>query len=146
MEIDTNNIIISNIADYTISFYNGNMILTKKKLKKNIDDLKKYNFKKSNILKLVIDNIELEFNKYKKVIKYLYEKIDNINLIETNTLLNIIKGKKEDNGFNYLEKLNISVQGVDANKSIKEIIHISNICNIKVDMKIKLENNEIINL
>jgi len=159
MELDNDNIIISNIADYNISFYNGNMILNKKQKKfiddfkklnlnekKNIDDFKKYNFKKSNIIECNIDNKKIDLYKYKQIIKYLYEKINNIDLIKTNTLLNIKDGKFTNDGFNYFDKLGISVQGIDSNKAIKEILNISNICNIKLNIKIRLENNEIINL
>jgi hypothetical protein len=146
MELDNDNIIISNIANYNISFYNGNMILKKIPKKINLDDIKKYDFKRSNIIEIYIDNKKIDLCKYKQIIKYLYEKINNINLIKTNTLLNIKDGKFTTDGYNYLDKLGISVQGIDSNKAIKEILNISNICNIKLNIKIRLENNEIINL
>lgn len=146
LKLDNDNIIISNIANYNISFYNGNMILKKIPKKINLDDIKKYDFKKSKILECNIDNKKLELYKYKQIIKYLYDKINNIDLIKTNTLLNIKDGKFTNDGFNYFDKLGISVQGVDSNKAIKEILNISNICNINFNIKIKLENNEIINL
>jgi hypothetical protein len=50
MELDNDNIIISNIANYNISFYNGNMILKKIPKKINVDDIKKYDLKKSKII------------------------------------------------------------------------------------------------
>ena len=147
MELNTNNIIISNIDSYTISFYNNSMILNKKILNKlTLKELTNYDFKKSNIIDCKINNIKLDFKRYKPIIFYLYELINNIELVLSNTLLNIKNGKNEDRGFSYLEKLDISIQGVDANKSVQEIVNISKICNIILYIKIKLENNKIINL
>jgi hypothetical protein len=144
MEYDNDNIIISNIENYNISFYNGNMILTKK-VKKNklqLEELNKYNFAKSKIIKCKIDNNCVELNKYLRILFFLYKLIDNRELILNNTKLNIVDNRYEDKGFKYLEQLNISIQRVDSNKSLQEIIHITNICNIKLELEIELEDGK----
>lgn len=148
MELNNENIIISNIEKYEITFCDGNMILKKKRKTKmsQMEEIKKYNFRKSKILDCYIDDLNIKLNKYSLIIKYLYIKINNSELIKRNSLLNIVEGERNINGFRYLKKLNLSIQGVDANQAIKEIINISNICNIKIDFRIKLENDKIINL
>ena len=54
--------------------------------------------------------------------------------------------KKENDGFYYLDTIGISVQGVDSNKCLSEIINqcINNY--IKLSMKIKLVDGSIINI
>jgi hypothetical protein len=144
---DENNsadIIIQNIENYNISFHNGNMILTRKEKKK--EDIFINDFKKSQILSCYINNIKLDLNKYKQVIEYIYDYIDNKDIIFDNTILNIEDGNINDRGFKYIEKYNFSVQGADSNKTLKEIINICSTCNINIKIKIKLENNKIINI
>jgi hypothetical protein len=143
MEVKSDNIVIHNIEEYEINFYEGNLILTKKK--KHID-LTKYNFQKSEIIFCSINNKKIELNKYRSICKYIYEYINNKDLIIENTLLNTKSGKYTLDGYSYFEKLDFSLQGCDANKSIKEIIHMCKLSNIKIKLKIKLENNKIINL
>ena len=144
MEIKDDNIIIHNIEDYNINIKNGDLILIKKSETKI--DLTKYDFKKSKILFFKINNKKLNINKYKIIYKYLYEYINKKDFIIKNTLLNIKDGEYNSEGFQYISKLNFSVQGVDANKAIKEIFNISKLANIKIKLKIKLENSSIINL
>jgi hypothetical protein len=47
-----------------------------------------------------------------------------------------------DSGYYYLDKLGISVQGVDANNCIYEIVNQCIKNNIKLKMNIKLENKD----
>ena len=54
--------------------------------------------------------------------------------------------KKEDEGFYYLDKLGISVQGVDSNKCIFEIINQCIENEINILMKIKLIDDVTINI
>lgn len=122
------------------------MILTKKKEKITLKELLKYDFKHSTIQSCEINNKKLDFTKYKPIIFYLYRILNNTDLIFENTNLNIKSEKKEDKGFDYLEELNISIQGVDSNKAIKEIYNMSKLGNIEINIKIKLENDKIVTL
>lgn len=146
MEITDENIIISNIEKYNISFYKGNMILTRKKEKITFEDLKNYDFKHSNILICQINNIKLDFTKYTPIIFYIYCILNNTDLIIENSLLNIKEGKIRTKGFKYMESLDISVQGADSNKTIQEIYHMAKLGNIETNIKIQLENETIINI
>lgn len=144
MKINDENIIIQNIENYQISFYKNNMILTKKKEKITFEDLKNYNFKHSNIISCEINNIKVEYNKYRPIIFYIYSILNNKDIIMKNSFLNIKEGKILNKGYEYIKSLNISVQGVDSNKIIKEIYHMTKLGNIKINIKIQLENKKII--
>jgi hypothetical protein len=56
------------------------------------------------------------------------------------------KLKKEDEGFYYLKNIGISIQGVDSNKCLSEIISQCIENKIKLSMKIKLIDNVNINI
>jgi hypothetical protein len=83
---------------------------------------------------------------YKPILDYIYDYIDNKDIIRDNSIMNIEIGNINDRGFKFIEKYNFSVQGVDSNKTLKEIINISSTCNIDIKLEIKLENDKIINI
>ena len=143
MNLTEENIIIHNIENYNISFHNGNMILIRKKKKK---DIFINDFKNSKVLSCSINNIKLDLNKYKQILHYIYDDIDNKDIIRDNSIMNIENGNINDRGFKFLEKYNLSVQGANSNKTLKEIINISSTCNIDIKLQIKLETNKIINI
>ena len=98
--------------------------------------------------------IETLKNKYTKI-KICKELLNVLNINNINNLTkditknfnNKIDNKWfNDSGFYYLDNLGISVQGVDSNKCILEIINQCLNYNIKIMMKIQLENNKIIEI
>ena len=58
------------------------------------------------------------------------------------TILNIREEKINERGYKYYENLGLSIQRVDAKTTLKEIINISKIKNCKIELKIKLNNDE----
>lgn len=108
------------------------MILTRKEIKK--EDIFINDFKKSKILSCYINNIKLDLNKYKPILDYIYDYIDNKDIIRDNSIMNIEIGNINDRGFKFIEKYNFSVQDVDSNKTLKEIINISSTCNIDIKL------------
>jgi hypothetical protein len=84
--------------------------------------------------------------KYKTIRDFIYKLIVDVNIIMTNTIANIVKGNKIGNGFSYISELNISIQDLNANTCIVEIINQCKKNNISINMQIKLKNNEIINI
>lgn len=83
------------------------------------------------------------------ILVYLYNFINDCNLILTNTslskgILNV--GKHNDNKVKYLENLNLFLRGVDNNTAIKEIVNIIQKFNLNVELIIKLKNNNIVEL
>jgi hypothetical protein len=142
VNINTNNYIIENKGS-------GDKILRKIQ-NVNITDisvLKNYDFKKSSILSCEInDNTDEIKLKYKPILDYVYKIINNGAKIIKNTKINIRTIKKLDEGFTYNDELGISIQGVDSNKCLYEILHqcIENEINIK--LQIKTFDNLIINI
>lgn len=112
----------------------------------DIKDIKNYDFKKSIIQITKINNEDFNKLKYKLILEQIYNLIkDGVKIIK-NTKLNIKTIKKEDEGFYYLDNIGISIQGVDSNKCLLEIINQCLENQIKLSMKIKLINNIIINI
>jgi len=110
------------------------------------DDEEFYDYSKSKIIKLKIDNKKVDIElKYKKILRYIYENEikDGFRIIK-NTLFNDIKTfEKKDKGYYYLENIGISVRFKNSNESIDEIINQCEINNIKLYMKIELYDGEI---
>ena len=135
--------IIIDVNMYNIEKNNDEIILKKKKNIKinDIEELSEYDFKKSIILKCVINGEEVNKNKYKSILENIYNFIDNGTKIIKNTKLNIKTIEKQDEGFYYLKNLGISIQGVDSNKCILEIVNQCILNEIDINIEIKLQNN-----
>jgi hypothetical protein len=112
----------------------------------NIKMVKNKNFCFSSIKKAIIDKENTKIGNYSPLIKYCYSKINNVDKIMSDTIIRIIKGKKETNGYKYYTDMNISIQGVDAKHAILEIIRQCNKNNIRFDIDIELDDKSIINL
>lgn len=114
----------------------------------NIKTVKEHNYANSKIKKCIINNLENDekFDKYKNILTYVYNIIDNGVEIIKNTILNIKTVKKEDDGFYYLEDIGISIQDVDNNSYLYEILNYCSNYNININLSIELENKTIINI
>lgn len=144
--------IILDTNQYTIiNKINGDILL--KKIK-NIDifddqilyEIKNYDFKNSNIISCSLNNecnIKL---KYKSILSNIYEIIDDGVKIIKLSKLNIKTIEKKNEGFYYLKKLGISIQRVESNKCLFEIVNQCIENKIKLTMQIKLNNNILINI
>jgi hypothetical protein len=126
---------------------NGDIIL--KKIKKNIyltniNEIKKYNYLKSNIINCYIDNIKYDVLKYNSIRSYIYHKIDDGSAIIKHSVTNIKTFTKVDEGFYYSEKLGISYQGCDSNKCVFEIISQCINNKIKLSLTIQLHDDSTI--
>jgi hypothetical protein len=112
----------------------------------DIRDLKHHDLKNSEIIKCLVGNIQVTKLKYKSVLEQIYNIIDDGTKIIKNTTLNIKTKKKEDEGYYYLEDIGISIQGVESNKCILEILNQCVKNKINIVMEIKLFNNNILNI
>lgn len=153
IELDNNDILLQKIVIDNINYIminkdNGDILL--KKIThiniSNIKDIKDHDFKKSIISECLINNKKFDKLKYKSILGQIYELINNGTKIIKNTKLNIKTIKKEDEGFYYLDNIGISVQGVDSNKCLFEIINQCVENKIKLTMKIMSINKIIINI
>ena len=138
----------NNIVSYDGNKYklipqeNGDLLLSKINIINitSIDDIKKYNFSNSIITKCIINNKCIEKIKYKSILNNIYELMNNgVNIIK-NTTLNIDTRARNDSGFYYLKNLGISIQEVDTNKCLYEIIH--QCTNNNIILNITLNDNK----
>lgn len=128
--LDNGDILLEKVVldntNYTIINKNNGDKILKKITTVNItdvNDIKKYDFRKSNILLCLLDNDEIIKLKYKSILENIYKIINDGTKIIKKSKLNIKTIKKLDEGFYYLEDLGISIQGVDSNKCLLEIIN-----------------------
>jgi hypothetical protein len=141
-------VVLDNTNYTIINKNNGDKILKKITTVNitDINDIKKYDFRKSNILSCLLDNDEIIKLKYKSILENIYKIINDGTKIIKNSKLNIKTIKKLDEGFYYLEDLGISIQGVDSNKCLLEIINQCIENEISLIMKIKLNDETNINI
>ncbi len=137
---------INNIDYQIYPQNNGKLILKPLQIINNLDDLNMFNFCNSQIIYCKINNDEYHTHKYRTILNEIYEIIDDGTVIIKNTCLNIKTIRYTDNGFYYLKDLGISVQGVDANKCLYEIINQCIENNINLKINIKLNDNKLINV
>ena len=143
----TTQITIDNICYAIYPQEDKNLLLKPIIIKINkLDKLKDHDFCNSNIIFCKINNGIIDKNRYKSILNDVYNIIDSGTKIIKNTILNIETKEYNNKGFTYLENLGISVQGVDANKCIYEIIKQCEKNNIKIDIKIRLKDNKLINI
>jgi CRISPR/Cas system CSM-associated protein Csm4 (group 5 of RAMP superfamily) len=136
---------IRNIQEFTQQIINGNLILTR--IIPFIDEMTLFqkNLRGSTITECKINNVNNDIKKYKKLLINLYSTTDtDMETILQNTILNISQQEIYDKGFKYYTNLGISIQGADARRTLKEIINIIKIKNYSMELKIKLQNGEII--
>jgi hypothetical protein len=152
-ELDNGDILLEKITldnpNYSIIHKENGDILLKKPTHIQITDIikiKDYNFKKSTITECLIDNKEFDKLKYKSILSQIYRLINDGTKIIRNTKLNIKTIKKEDEGFYYLDDIGISIQGVDSNKCLLEIVNQCLENRIKLSMKIKSNDGTIIDI
>lgn len=113
--------IIIDDTNYTITNKNNGDKLLKKRTSININDvseIKKYDFRKSNILSCFLNDEEMTKLKYKSILENIYKIINDGTKIIKKSKLNIKTIKKLDEGFYYLEDLGISIQSVESNKCL----------------------------
>ena len=143
VNIDLNNFIIENRES-------GDKLL--KKISQidinisNILNIKNYDFKKSHIISCFINGNNDMKLKYRSICEYIYRIINDGTKIIKQTKLNIKTLKKVDEGFTYLDDLGISVQGVNSNKCLYEILHQCIENEINIELQIKTFDNLIINI
>ncbi|ARF12624.1 hypothetical protein Klosneuvirus_10_3 [Klosneuvirus KNV1] len=134
---------ISQLTNHTkTNLDNGDILLTpiKNVTVTNLQDIPKYDFKQSTITKCIINNTPHKKLKYKSILNTIYETINDGTTIIKHTKLNIKTINKTDEGFYYLDKLGISVQGVDANKSVYEIVNQCHNNNVILELVVKMVN------
>lgn len=134
---------------FDISFKNnGDIILKRNKFItiSHVNQFNKYDFSKSVVTLCLIQNEKINKLKYKKIYIKLLTIINDKTQIINNTTLNIKNSKYEEEGFYYLDELDISIKDVDFNKLIIEIFNQAKKNNIKLQLNINLKNKQKINI
>jgi hypothetical protein len=139
-------IIIDNNKYTIINKNNGDILLQKNTFITDIKDIQKYNFTKSVITECLIDNNNFTKLKYCSILGEIYNIINDGTKIIINTKLNIKTIIKNDEGFKYLDNIGISVQRVDSNKCLLEIINQCIENKINIYLKIKLIDDILVNI
>ena len=117
---------------------NGGILLKKKDIN--------YDYTGSAVHKCVLNGVEYENISYSAIIRHVHWLIKDVQQIINNTTLNIKIGHITGKGYRYNKELNISIQGVDANTAMKEIINQCNLNDIALELIIKLDNGEMVNI
>ena len=105
---------------------------------KNNKEIKNYCYTNSSIIYCALDGKPEEKLKYKSILNNIYLNIGNGAEIIKKSKLNITTIKKQVDGFYFIEELGISIQCVDSNKCLDEIINICMTFKININLKIKL--------
>ncbi len=128
--------------DYEIS--NNTLIVKRKEIEVSADLLSKTDLTYSIILSATT-NEGIYPTSYKGILDILLCNFTAKKLKEISLFTSKIKdGEYEYDGYYYLEKLNISYITLSSNDSKKEILNLLNHLDIKMELKIKLNNNRII--
>jgi len=142
--MDNNTITIPNIQDYTQQIVDGSLVLRRRIPIVDEGTLFKKNVLGSKIQECKINNIIYDVKgKYKKLLMHLYSDTDR-NTILQNTTLNVSEQPQHDKGFKYYNHLHLSIQNAEARRTLKEIINITKIKNVRLELTIKLENDELV--
>jgi hypothetical protein len=138
-----NTITIPNIRDFRQQIIDENLVLTR--INPFVDEsaLFQKNLRGSTITECKINNVKNGKKKYKQLLIDIYS-ITDIDTILQNAILNISQQEIYDKGFVYYKQLGLSIQGADARRILKEIINIIKIKKYSMELKIILNNDEII--
>jgi hypothetical protein len=82
--------------------------------------------------------------KYRSILQDIWKNMSSQKIIQ-NTSFNIKLTKENTKGYTWNDELGFSFQSKDAKGTLKEIIHMCNLNNYSIEIKIELENKKIIN-
>ena len=143
MDPTVNRIEINYLQDYTVQFGINCMIL--ERIEQYLSEILLFEkeIKGSKIIGCIVNDKNSNINKYHQLLIYLYSEVD-LNTILQNSTLNISLDKISEKGFKYYDNIGLSIQSVEARKTLKEIINIVKVMNYSLELRIKLKNEEII--
>jgi hypothetical protein len=140
---------IENISNYTIEIIDDILIATKKgKTKKEYTEwteelLLEKDIKNSSLSYCKLNDVVFKPKKWRLLVDKLYETINDNQFIVDNTTLKLLD---ETNKIGYeIIKNKIRTNNLDAKTSLIEIIKLCRLKDYKLEVKIKLQSNEIIN-
>ena len=141
---------IPNINNYTQEIIDNILILIPIYNYISLEELLLTSLSNSRIINCIIKDNEDEIicnspNSYFRILIDIYKSLP-ASFILQNTTFNIkLTNENGIRGYIWCPEINMSVQGKCSKETLKEIIKMINVNNYKIDIQIKLINNEIIN-
>jgi len=139
----SNTIVINNIEEFTQEVVNGGLVLTRIVPFLDESTLFQRDFCGSKIIGCKFNGVQINLRKYKKLLVFIYSTVDKETILQ-HTILNIVEAELRTKGFRYYNQWELSIQGVDARKTLKEIINIIKVKSYQLELKIKLKTGELI--
>lgn len=137
-------------GNVNVSFTKNIFKIQTDKPKTQEKQMDEYDFTKSEILTCEINNKPIEKLTYANVFKQVLLQIgDKQQIFKTysDKYMNIIDDKKTDNGYKYFNEMKLSIQGANANHTLKEIQHMCDTNKIKnLRMEIKLVCGDVVKI
>lgn len=141
----SNTIRIPNIQNYNLEIVNSVLILTPKISYIDEKNLEEIDLSGSKIIKCTVNENNIIISnklKYMTILVDIYKKMP-IQKILQNTNLNMsLQDQNGINGYNWREELKLSIQGVDSNKAMRELIKMLKLNNYSLDMDIQLKDGK----
>ena len=138
---------IPNIEKYTQEIINGELILTPKESYISEDEFNRTILNSSKILNCIVKNGEdiiSNEKKYRSILNDIWISMPMQKILQTTTFNMKLTNENKLNGYIWCSKLNLSIQGKDANYTMKEILNMIKVNNYSIKIDIQLETNSII--
>ena len=103
--------------------------------------MKSYNFSKTKITSCRINRKTVDKLNYKPILVELLRKCNKI--LDTAKYMNFVKEKRNDRGYVFYDALGVSIQGADANDTIREIMNQCIVNKMHIEIIINMNDKEI---
>ena len=141
------NIVRYPLESYKLEIINGEIILTPKECFVTEDEINRTTLISSEILKCVVKNGEeiiSDETGYQPILNRIWESMSTQKILQTTTFNMKLTNENGLNGYKWNSKLNLSIQGKNANKCMKEILNMIKVNNYSINITIRLETEKII--
>lgn len=99
----------------------------------------------TRVLKAVFDGMEIEKPKWNTLVRIGHEialqRSGSYETFQKITTANVVKGKREEDGFTYLSEANISVQGLSADSAWESILKLARNLQVPTSVELEWRNN-----
>tara|TARA_B110000208_G_C11393702_1_gene293298 strand:+ start:58 stop:489 length:432 start_codon:yes stop_codon:yes gene_type:complete len=133
---------IPNISKFSQIIIKDELYLFPLDYKFTMNEILEFNVNSSKILQCKINN-KIVKNNYRPILINVYKNCLSSKIIK-NTTFNIDLNINVNNGYTWEKDLKFSFQNKDATGTLKEIVKMCNINNIKIEILIELKNKDLI--
>ena len=139
---------IQNINQYIYTINENTLTLTPKNIDITEEELIKTNLQSSKILECMIkknDEIISTKRKYLSILNNIWQRMPIQKIFQTTSFNMKLTNEDGKDGYNWSNKLKISIQSRDANYTMKEILNMIKVNKYSIHISIKLASGQIIN-